>query len=816
MRLTQWLEELWQDAIFAVRQLKSAPGFAATAAITLALGIGGNSAIFALVDAALLRPLPFHEPDRLVMVWERHATSARGGVAPLNLLDWNERNRTFESMAGFIPGVGGMVMNGADGTAETVPRQWVTAGIFDVLGIKPIVGRTMVSSDDTQRASVVVLSEAFWRTRFNADPAVVGHEIRLDGELYSIIGVVPREAQLIGRTSIWAMSPIQGAPPAARGAHFLRVIGRTRPGVTLEAAGADLAQIAEALERDFPTTNKGRGVSLERLDAAVVGSELRFTSMLFLGVVGFVLLICCANVANLLMTRATVRARELAIRSALGAGRARVTRQLLTESLVLAMLGGVLGVGVGAAILAVAPAMIPEGLLPGAVTLAFDMRVVAFCIAAALLVGLLFGMAPAWQATELSSSHVITSSRGATGGGGRLRNVLVAGEVATAVALLFGAGLLLRTLSSLDNVDRGYGADQVLTMMVDPLGSSYPTPESLEQFFRAIDDEVMAVPGVRNVAWASTLPLGESDAGPTEFEIVGDPPPEASKRPSADFQIVSPSYFETLDLPVVAGRAFDDRDARDGVPVCIVNEAFVRRHLQGRSAIGMRIAFPSASAQAKPVVREIVGVARQVKGRPDEAEDFFQIYVPLAQSLRDDIYLLVRPASGSAEGLARSVRAAIGRVDREQLVSVRSVMTLEDVASGATARHRFRAVLVMAFAGLALLLAMVGVFGILAYAVQQRVRDIGVRRALGATTRDVIGLVLGGVARVIAAGAVIGLVLSAVLGRLIATLLFGVEPLDPLTFVSVTVLLALAAGIAAVGPAWRASRIDPAVALRTD
>jgi putative ABC transport system permease protein len=818
MRLAQWLDELWHDVTFAIRQLRRSPGFTAVAAITLALGIGANSAIFALVDAALLRPLPFPEPERLVMVWERHATSARGGVSPLNLLDWNERNRTFESMAGFIPGVGGMVMSGADGTAETVPRQWVTAGIFDVLGIKPIVGRTLLPSDDSQRANVAVLSEAFWRTRFNGDPAVVGRDIRLDGNLYTVVGVVPGESQLIGRTSIWALVPIQGVPPQARSAHFLRVIGRLKSGATLQAAEADMTAIAEGLARDFPGTNKGRGISLERLDAAVIGSELRFTSMLFLGVVGFVLLICCANVANLLMARATVRARELAIRSALGAGRWRVVRQLMTESLVLSLIGGALGVGVGAAILSVAPTVIPEGLLPGAVTLAFDMRVVAFCGAAALLVGLLFGLAPAWQATELSSARVIASgSRGATGRGGRLRSVLVAGEVATAVVLLFGAGLLLRTLSSLDNVDRGYRAEQVLTMMVDPLGSSYPTPASLGQFFEAVEGEIRTLPGVRSTAWASTLPLGESDAGPTSFEIVGDAPPEESKRPSADFQIVSPAYFQTLDLPVVAGRAFDQRDTRDSVPVCIVNEAFVRRHLQGRSAIGMRVAFPSvAPAQAKPVVREIVGVARQVKGRPDEADEFLQIYVPMAQSLRDDMYLLVRPASGPADALAGSVRGAIARVDKEQLVSVRNVMTLEDVAWGSTARHRFRAVLVMAFAGLALLLAMVGVFGILAYAVQQRVRDIGLRRALGATTSDVLRLVFGSAVLVIGAGVVIGLGLSAVFGRLLATMLFGVQPLDLVTFASVTIVLALTAAAASAGPAWRATRIDPAVALRTE
>lgn len=544
MRLAQWLDELRHDVTFAIRQLRRSPGFTAVAAITLALGIGANSAIFALVDAALLRPLPFPEPGRLVMLWERHATSARGGVSPLNMLDWNERSRSFESMAGFVSGVGGMVMSGTDGTSETVPRQWVTAGIFDVLGVKPIVGRTLLPSDDSQRANVAVLSEAFWRTRFNADPAVVGRDIRLDGDLYSVVGVVPGESRLIGRSSIWALIPIQGAPPEARGAHYLRTIGRLKPGVTLQAAEADLNAIADRLARDFPSTNKGRGVSLERLDAAVIGNELRFTSMLFLGVVGFVLLICCANVANLLMARATVRSRELAVRSALGAGRWRVVRQLMTESLVLSTIGGVLGVGVGAAILSVAPTLIPEGLLPGAVTLAFDIRVVAFCAAAALLVGLLFGLAPAWQATELTSARVVASgSRGSTGRGGGLRSVLVAGEVATAVVLLFGAGLLLRTLSSLDNVDRGYRAEQVLTMMVDPLGSSYPTPESLGQFFEAVDDEIRSLPGVRSTAWASTLPLGESDAGPTLFEIVGDAPPEESKRPSADFQIVSPTYF---------------------------------------------------------------------------------------------------------------------------------------------------------------------------------------------------------------------------------------------------------------------------------
>jgi putative ABC transport system permease protein len=490
----------------------------------------------------------------------------------------------------------------------------------------------------------------------------------------------------------------------------------------------------------------------------------------------------------------------------------------VTESLVLSTIGGILGAGVGAAILNIAPSVIPEGLLTSAVTLAFDMRVVAFCVTATFIVGLLFGLAPAWQATDLSSAQVIASaSRTATWRGGKIRSLLVVGEVATAAVLLFGAGLLLRTLLAVNSVDRGYGADSVLTMMIDPLGSRYPTPASLVQFFKAVEGEIRALPGVRSVGWASTLPLGPSDAGQRSYEIVGDPPPDGSPRPSADFQIASPTYFQSLDLPIVTGRAFNDRDTSDSVAVCIVNEAFVRRRLQGRSPIGLRLALrPTGSPNAKPSVREIVGVARQVKGRPDETEAFVQIYVPLAQNLRDDIYLLVRPTSGPAEALARSVRAAIARVDKEQLVSVRDVMTLEGVAREATSRHRFRAVLVMTFAGLALLLAMIGVVGVLAYTVQMRVRDFGVRRALGATTGDVLRLVVGNVGRVIATGALIGLILSALLGRLLSSVLFGVQPLDPLTFASVIIILGLTAAAATAAPAWRATRIDPAAALRTE
>jgi putative ABC transport system permease protein len=810
------MPNLFADLRYALRGLAAHPGFTVVIVLTLALGIGANSAIFALVDVTLLRPLPLPDADRVAMIWERSESSDREGASPLNLNDWKQRNRTFDSIAGYIPPVGGVVMT-VDGIPEHVPRLSVTEGFFNVLGIRPLVGRTFLPDDDSADADVVVLSEGFWQQRFDADPSVVGRELLLDGDAYTVVGIVPEEAQLLGRTSIWRMVAIGKAPPPARAAHVIQAIGRRKPGVALEGAEADLAAVADQLAGEFPRTNTGRGVAMAPLHNGVIGAELRLTSMLFLGVVGFVLLICCANVASLLLVRATARTREIAIRSALGAGLGRIVRQLLTEGLVLAALGGVLALVVGDAILAVAPLLMPEGLLPGAVTPAFDLRVVVFCLATSLLVGVVFGLAPAWQATQWSSARVIAgNNRGATGRGGGIRGALVTGEVAIAVLLLVAAGLLLRTLIAVEGVDRGYRAENVLTMLVDPPGDEYPSEDAILRFYESVEREVTVLPGVDGVAWASTRPLGDSSLGSWAFEVVGDSLEGESLRPFADYQTVSPTYFETLDLPVVAGRAFSDRDRRDSVPVCIVNEAFVRRYLQGRSPIGQHVAlYRSTLAGEEPVdVREIVGVARQVKGRPDEADDFVQIYVPMAQDTVGDIYLFLRPQAGRADGLATSVRSIIGR--RGPLVGIRQVMTLDEVAREGSARHRFRAVLVVTFAALALVLAMVGVFGVLAYAVQLRERDFGVRRALGASTKQVLYLVFVNAARVVGSGVLIGLVLAALLGRLLAAMLFGVTPLDPLTFALAVIVLLVTGALSAAAPAWRATRVNPAVALRDE
>jgi len=812
------IDEIRQDVSFALRQLRSAPAFTLVAVATLALGIGANSAIFALVDATLLRPLPYTAPERLVTIWETSATTPRGFASPLNMVDWETRGRTFEKIAGYIPSMGSMVMAGTDGNSLTVSRQWISAGIFDVLGVPPIAGRTFTEEDEKQRANVVMLSESLWETRFNRDPGLVGTEIRLDGALWRVVGIMPKDFEILGRTSMWAMRPFVNMPPRARGAYMLQAVGRLKPGVGVEAAQSDLAAVAEGLAREYPDFNKGRTVTVEPLRNTMIGSDLKTTSMLFLGVVGFVLLICCGNVANLLLARATIRTRELAVRAALGAGRRRIVRQLLTESVLLSMIGGALGVALGAAILRAAPAMIPQGLLPATVTLSFDMRIVAFCAAASLLVGVLFGIAPAWQAMSFSSPEVMGSdSRTITGGGGRLRNLFVIGEVATAVLLLFGAGLLLRTLIAVSSYDRGYRAGSVLSMLVDPLGSAYPTPEKLQQFFDQVEAEVRAVPGVADVGWSTALPLGDSIFGeyPFHYEVVGDAPLDASRKPTTAFQIVSPTYFSALELPIVAGRAFDSRDARGNPRVVIVNEAFARS-LGGRNPIGLQVAYkPATATNDKPTIAEIVGVAKQVKFRPDETQDYVQMYVPLAQDPVDDMLMLVRSRSGGAGALMPAVRTAISRIDKEQLVSVAEVSTLEDVERAATGRHRFRAVMVASFAALAVTLAMVGVFGILAYSVQQRMRDFGVRRALGATTNDVMSLVINKAARLIGVGTVLGLLLAAIFSRLIATMLFGVQPLDAATFGLVAVVLLITGALAIAGPAWRAARIDPAAVLRS-
>ena len=819
MRLTERLEEVRSDMRLAVRQLISARGFTLVAALTLALGIGVNSAIFSLADAALMRPLPFGEPERLVMLWERTPTSPKTGVSPLNMRDWDLQSRSFEGIAYVQRGMGGgPLLTAPDGSIETAERQSTSANFFDVLEVVPIVGRTFKPEDDGPSPRVVLLGEAVWRRRFSSDPSIVGRLVRLNGLPYTVVGVVANPVQFSRPAEIWTLSPQFPDIPVLRAQRAFDVVARLQPGVTIEAAQAELGVIADRLALAYPEPNKGTGVIVEPIRAGIVGGDLATTSVFLLGVAGFVLLLCCANVANLLLARAAARAREIALRSALGAARGRIIRLLLTESLVLAVLGGVLGIGVGAAILRAAPALIPPGLLPAAVTPAFDVRVVMFGLAAALAVGVVFGAIPAWQATGASLAGVMASeSRSTTSASRRFRGLLVSGEVATAVVLLCGAGLLLQTLLRLVDGDTGYRAtsESVLTLdfsVPTGKGSRYPTPEAITQFYDAVGRDVSALPEVRSVGWASSLPYGTSELGRWAFEIVGDPQLEARDRPRAEYTTADPGFFSTLDLPIVSGRGFNDRDTQLGVPVCLVNEALVRRHFKDRDPIGARLSLAPPNGPVQ--VREIVGVARQTSGEPDAPEQLLQVYVPLAQFPTGDVYMVVQPSTAAAETLTPLVRRVVARIDPD--LPVRRDRTLETLSVASTAGYRFRAQMVGTFAALALVLAMVGVFGVLAYTVQQRQREIGVRMALGATSFRVTWLVFRDAGWMIAIGAAVGIVIAGLSGRLVATFLFGVDPLDPVTFVSVPAVILLTAIAAAAAPAWRASRINPADAFRCE
>ncbi|HEU4687797.1 MAG TPA: FtsX-like permease family protein, partial [Vicinamibacterales bacterium] len=606
-----------------------------------------------------------------------------------------------------------------------------------------------------------------------------------------------------------------GRGPAERYPHYLQVIGRLKPGVTLEAARADIAGVAEALAQEMPATNKGHVATVEPLRARVIRGELRLTAALLFGVVGLVLLMCCANVANLLLTRASARSREFAIRSALGAGGRRIARQVLTESLVLAIWGGVFGGGVGAAILKAAPSLIPPGLLPAAVTLEFDGRVLAFCAVAAFVVAILYGLSPAWQVTRLAPVQAMAADgRSVTGSGSRVRGVLAIGQVAVAVFLLCGAGLLLRSLLALEDVDSGSRARDLLTMVVGAGGPGPgATPELMRKKYEDYKREVEQVPGVRAVAFGSALPFDGLWYGQA-FQIEGDPPRQGADRDIAGYQIVSASYLSLLGVQLREGRGFAESDRADSPQVCVVDEEFVRRFLPGRKVIGTRISINAMVAPPQAIVREIVGVVAQVKERPDEPEPQPHVYVPIEQNPWWTATLVVQPAAGAAEALTPAIRTALARVDKDRPAT--RIRTLTTVGDEATARPRFRAVLIGTFALLALVLAMVGVFGVLAYSVQQRTREFGVRIALGASGMNVLGLVLGSASRVIGTGVVIGLALAFAFAQTMASFLFGVEPRDPVTFASVGGVLVLTAMIACAVPALRAVRVDPVEAFRNE
>jgi putative ABC transport system permease protein len=827
MRFQRWLDDLGGDVRFGLRQLRRSPGFACAAILTLALGIGANCAVFTLADAALLRPLPFPDADRLALIWERRLNGGTTMAAPAEAREWAARARAFEAMAFMAIGAGATWIDG-DGTPTLLSSQTVSRTFFDVLGVRPLLGRTFVEADEGPSPAVVVLSEPIWRTRFGADPSLVGRTLVLNGGPATIVGIVPATAQVVPPfvagastaaepAALWLLAGSGGG--GADRAHFVHVVARIRRGLPIDTAAAEMTGIADVLARESPSTNAGHGVLVQPLRDALIGPEVRSTALVLTAVVGFPLLMCCANVAHLLLARTSARARELAVRSALGAARRRLAAQLLTESLVLALLGGVVGAALSAGLLRAAPHWMPIGLLPNAVTLPFDGRVTAFCGLAAMLAGVLFGCAPAWQATGVSLAGAASAAGRATRRGG-ISRALVVLEVAAAVLVLIGSGLLLRTWTALGRVDPGYRTRDAFTAVVN---LPFPGPASpqryqrigaVQQFYDAVERDLRAQPAVRRVAWGSALPLAGGWFG-QPILVEGDQPRRGGQAEIAAYQMVSRDYFDVLGIPILRGRAFAAGDAADGPPVCIVSEAFVKQYLGGRDPLARRVAVPQMQfGPQMTVMRQIVGVARQVKDAPNEPRSQPQLYVPLAQNAWWSASLVVEAASGPPELLAPVIRSAVARADRT--LPLRQVRSLQEVAAAATERPRFRALLVTAFAVLGVGLAMVGIFGVLAYTVSQRTREFGVRLAFGAQPAAVLTLVVGDAARSVGTGLALGLLLSAGLARSIRSVLFGVQPIDPITLVAVVLVIAATAAVAVAVPAARALRVDPVVTFRTD
>lgn len=800
-----------QDLRYALRLLRRSPGFTIAAVVVLALGIGANTAIFSVVDAAILRPLPFSDPKALVMLWEAPPGYRYNRVSPLNFLDWHDQNAVFAGLAAVSGGARTMPTRKG---AERIPGQSVTSEFFSTLGVRPIAGRTFNEEDMRARATVVVLSERIWRNRFGADASLIGRAISLDGRPYTVIGVVPADFEILYPADQWTLF-VPRRSAEQRRMHYLQVIGRLKSGVTLAQANAAMSGIGLHIAEISPATNKGWGITMEPLRQAVVGRELRSTSLALAGVVLFVLLMACANVASLVLARGAARSRELAVRVSLGAGGARLARQLLTESLVLAAMGGAAGIALAAVLIRIAPSLIPPDTLPAGMALTLDARVLGFTLLATVATGILFGLAPAWQVARGAVADSLRSGgRGVAGGNARTLGILAAVEIAVAVMVVTGAGLFLRTLDRLSQVDAGYHAEHVLTARVSLPLAQYKDPERCLAFYLAAQREIEAVPGVRSVAFGGSVPLTGFEIG-QGFEVRGGTSQPESLRASAHYQIVGARYFETLGIPLESGRAFGDRDTQSAPQVAIVNREFVHKYFPGRDPIGAHVIVQAMDmAGPEPVEREIVGVSGQVKiDSPGESENAVEIYVPITQNPWFDATVAVR-AEGSAEALTAGLRAAIARVDKD--LALTRVRTMEEIADGAVARPRFRARLLAGFAGIALLLSAVGVFGVLAFSVSQRRREFGIRMALGAQKGGVLSLVMGRAAKIAGAGVAAGLMGAALLARGLGALLFGVRPDDPGTLAFAAGLLGLVALVASAIPAWRAATVDPASVLREE
>jgi putative ABC transport system permease protein len=793
---------MMKDVAFALRLLAKNKAFTLAATLTLAIGIGGTTVMFTILDAVVIRPLPFAEPDRLVWGWGRFPQSDSASVSPPDFMDYRAQAKSL-GLAAMTSFSQPTEVSGS-GEPEVMNVRSVSAGLLETLGVAPMLGRAFAAADEQEERSLVAaISHGLWQRRFGSDPAVVGRTLVLDGHPATIVGVMPAGFDFPGGVEVWTPLPLRSSEMQVRRFHFLRLIGRLRSGATAASAQAELDAIAAVLAREYPASNQGFSVRLASLRDALVGPA-RTPVLVSFGAVLCVLLIACVNVTNLLLARGASRASEMAIRVALGAGRTRILRQLLAEGVVLALVGGLAGIALAHAGVQVVRTFAPDG-AARLVSASVDGRVLIFALAVSLATGLLFGLAPARAAARLDLRDA-AGSRLSGGPPRRVRTALVVAEVGIAATVLVGAGLLARSLFELLSVDPGFDARPVLSAILRLPEARYPDDDRLRTFAAGIVEEVRSVPGVARAAVTSRLPMAPQ-GGDTYFAIEGEPVP-AEGKPTADIRAVSPGYFETMRIAVVRGRDFVASDAHGAPRAVVVNEPFVRRFFGGGDPVGRRLAID----MGETFLAEVVGVVEGVRQYSLNFEPNPAMYVPFAQIPGRTVNLVVQ-ARGAPAGAAAGIRSTIQRLDRSLPVDV--VAQSERVARSA-AESRFRTTLIGAFAVVALALSAIGIYGVLAGLVAERRREIGVRVALGAGTSEVVALVVRESLRLAVAGLALGALASLALGRLVSGLLFGVRPWDPLTFVGVGVAMAAAAAAASLVPARQVARVDPAVVLRQE
>jgi predicted permease len=813
---------LWQDVRYGFRTLLKSPGFTFVALTALALGIGANTAIFSVVNAVLLRSLPYRDSGQLVVVWERNRTAAAGRnnvVSPANYFDWQQQANSFQEMAAFYDANFNLT---GEGNPEEVPAQVTSGNLLTMLGTEPALGRVYTKDEaEPGRDDVVVISYGLWQRRFGGASDIVNKRISLDGQGVTVLGVMPqgfkwfmKEGSRTGKSpEIWTPTKFEqylSTPNKGRG-RFITVAGRLKPGVTREQAQAEMSTIAARLEQQYPQNNTNMGVNVVPVREQLAG-EIKTALYVLLGAVGFVLLIACANVANLMLARAASRQNEFAIRTALGAARGRVVRQLLTESVLLSFVGGALGLlialwGVDALV-----AFSPPNLF-GTERIGVSLPVLAFTFVVSLLTGVVFGLAPALEATRMNLNESLKEtgkSNMSSRRSRRLSSGFVIAQVALALVLLIGSTLMIKSFLRLQGVDPGFQTQNLLTLRVTLPASKYPEKKQIVGFFRQALERIKALPDVRSVGAISALPFGGNLGARTDMSIEGRPAPPPGQELSTDVRITDENYFQTMGIPLLSGRTFTEQEAREDRRVLVINEALARQYFPGENPIGKHI---KVEMEPNPPAREIIGVVADAKYKTLEGAAHPMVYGVHPHLAYSEMTLVVR-TNGDPLNLAAAARREIQVIDKDQPVA--EVRTMESWIDELTARSRFGTLLLSIFAALALVLAGIGIYGVMSYSVTQRTHEIGIRIALGAKTRDVLKLILGRGLALTLTGIALGLAGSLALTRFLSSLLYGVSATDPATFGGLALLLTAVALVACYLPTRRAMRVDPMVALRNE